>query len=350
MVAVKTDALPRKPVASLSPALDFATKKRLLREMLFARRFEQRCYEAYVERKIGGFLHLYPGQEACAHGVLEAARPGHDYVITGYRDHIHAIKCGADPKAVMAELYGKETGLCKGRGGSMHLFDVEHHFMGGYALVGGPFPLAVGMAKALKLQGSDAISICFLGDAANNQGTFHESLNMASLWKLPVLFVCENNLYGIGTRIDRSTAVVDQYKRVCGYDMPATQTDGQDIEAVYAAAKPAVEHVRGGNGPYFLELLTYRYRGHSMSDSNAYRAKEEERMWGKRDPIILLRDRLMKAGALNAADYQAMDEDILQHIEEDIIAHCEAAAEPPASEVEKYVLAENDPYVRGAAR
>ncbi len=330
--------------------MNSADKKRVLREMLFARRFEERCYEAYVERKIGGFLHLYPGQEACVHGVMEAARPGHDYVITGYRDHIHAIKCGCDPKAVMAELFGKETGCSKGRGGSMHLFDVAHRFMGGYALVGGPFPLAVGMAKAIKMKGGDEIAICFLGDAANNQGTFHESLNMAALWKLPVLFVCENNLYGIGTRIDRSTAVVDQYKRVCGYGIPAAQEDGQDVEKVYAAARVAVEHVRGGNGPYFLELLTYRYRGHSMSDSNAYRPKEEERMWSRRDPIIILRDRLIEAGELTMDEYKRMDDEILHEIEHEIIPFAEQSPEPPVEELERYVLAENDPWVRGGAR
>ena len=327
--------------------MNAADKKRLLREMLFARRFEERCYEAYVERKIGGFLHLYPGQEACCHGVLEAARPGHDYVITGYRDHVHAIKCGADPKEVMAELYGKETGSSKGRGGSMHIFDVKHHFMGGYALVGGPFPLAVGMAKAIKMKKTDQISICFLGDAANNQGTFHESLNMAALWELPVLFVCENNLYGIGTRIDRSTAVIDQYKRVCGYNIPSNQVDGQDIEKVYAAAKTAVDHVRSGKGPYFLELLTYRYRGHSMSDSNAYRAKEEERMWGKRDPIIMLRDRLIEAGELSMDEYKRMDDEVLESIENEIIKIAEESPEPKVEELGKYVLADNDPYVRG---
>ena len=327
--------------------MNAADKKRLLREMLFARRFEERCYEAYVERKIGGFLHLYPGQEACAIGVLEAARPGRDYVITGYRDHVHAIKCGADPKEVMAELYGKETGSSKGRGGSMHIFDVEHRFMGGYALVGGPFPLAAGIAKAIQMKGGDDISICFLGDAANNQGTFHEALNMASVWKLPVLYVCENNLYGIGTRIDRSTAVVDQYERVCAYDIPAAQEDGQDIEKVYAAARTAVEHVRSGKGPYFLELLTYRYRGHSMSDSNAYRAKEEERQWSKRDPIIMLRDRLIEAGELTAEEYKAMDTAILDEIEEEIIPFAEQSPEPKVEELEKYVLAENDPWVHG---
>ncbi len=329
--------------------MNVADKKRLLREMLFARRFEERCYEAYVERKIGGFLHLYPGQEACAIGVMEAARPGFDYVVTGYRDHVHAIKCGSDPKAVMAELYGKETGCSKGRGGSMHIFDASVRFMGGYALVGGPFPLAAGMAKAIKMKGGEEIAICFLGDAANNQGTFHESLNMASVWNLPVLYVTENNLYGIGTHIDRSTAVRDQFKRVAGYDIPANQVDGQDIETVYAAAKEAVDHVRSGKGPYFLELMTYRYRGHSMSDSGAYRCKEEEKEWGKRDPIIILRDRLIEAGDYTLDEYEALDKAILDEIENDIIPFSENSPEPVVAELEKYVLADNDPYVKGGA-
>ena len=330
--------------------MNLADKKRLLREMLFARRFEERCYEAYVERKIGGFLHLYSGEEACVHGVLEAAKVGHDYVITSYRDHVHAIKCGADPKKVMAELYARETGSSKGRGGSMHIFDVEHRFMGGYALVGGPFPLAAGMAKAIKMKGGDEIVICFLGDAANNQGTFHESLNMAKLWDLPVLYVCENNLYGIGTRIERSTAVIDQYKRVSGYNIPSTQEDGQDIEKVFKAAKKAVNHVRSGKGPYFLELMTYRYRGHSMSDSNAYRSKDEERMWSNRDPIIMLRDRLIEAGELTKADYKAMDTEVLDEIEDEIIAFAESSPEPRVDELQKYTLAENDPWVYGEGR
>jgi len=327
--------------------VNLADKKRLLRELVFARRFEERCYEAYVERKIGGFLHLYSGQEACCYGVLEAARPGYDYVVTGYRDHIHAIKCGADPKAVMAELFSKQTGLSKGRGGSMHLFDVEHNFMGGYALVGGPFPLAAGIAKALQMKKSDQIAICFLGEGANNQGTFHESLNMAKLWNLPVLYVCENNLYGIGTRVDRSTAVVDQYKRVSGYNIPSAQEDGQDVEKVYEAAQVAVDHVRAGQGPYFLELMTYRYRGHSMSDSNAYRAKQEERMWSKRDPIIMLRDRLIEAGEMTKQDYHDLDTEVLDGIENEIIPFADSSPEPGIEELEYYVLAEDDPYVHG---
>lgn len=324
-------------------------KKRLLQEMIFARRFEEACYQGAQERKIGGFVHLYPGQEACAHGVMEAARPGKDYVITGYRDHIHAIKCGADPKEVMAELFGKETGSSKGRGGSMHIFDVEHRFMGGYSLVGGPFPLATGIAKGIQLKGDDDISICFLGDAANNQGTFHESLNMASVWKLPVLYICENNLYGIGTRIDRSTSELDQYKRAAVYNIPSVQADGQDIEKVYEAAKIAVDHVRGGKGPYFLELMTYRYRGHSMSDSNAYRAKDEESEWAKRDPINLLRDRLIESGDMTMEAYQALDKAIIENIDDEIVKFAEDSPQPNIADLEKYVLAENDPYVRGGA-
>lgn len=314
-------------------------KKRVLREMVLARRFEERCYQAYIERKIGGFLHLYPGQEACCQGVLEAARPGHDYVITGYRDHVHAIKCGADPKAVMAELYGKETGVSKGRGGSMHIFDVKNHFMGGYALVGGPFPLAAGIAKAIQLKGGDEISICFLGDAANNQGTFHETLNMAAVYKLPVLFVCENNQYGIGTAIDRSTAVVDQFKRVCGYEIQASQCDGQDFDVVYEHAKKAVAYVRNGNGPYFLELMTYRYRGHSMSDSRGYRTREEEELWKQRDPIFILRDRLIDAGAMTLDEFHALEKDTDNYIENEVIKFAEESPEPNVADLEKYVLA-----------
>jgi pyruvate dehydrogenase E1 component alpha subunit len=232
----------------------------------------------------------------------------------------------------------------------MHIFDVEHRFMGGYALVGGPFPLAAGMAKAIKMKGGDEIAICFLGDAANNQGTFHESLNMAKVWNLPVLYVCENNLYGIGTRIDRSTAVIDQYKRVSGYDIPSAQEDGQDVEKVFKAAKKAVNHVRSGKGPYFLELMTYRYRGHSMSDSNAYRSKDEEREWSGRDPIIMLRDRLIKAGEMTKQNYKALDTEILDEIEDEIIAFSEASPEPRVDELQKYTFAENDSWVYGGGR
>ena len=322
-----------------------ADKKRLLREMIFYRRFEDRTFEAYMERKIGGFLHLYTGQEAVATGVLEMARTGqgtdNDYVITGYRDHVHAIKTGAAPREVMAELYGKETGSSKGRGGSMHIFDASQNFMGGYALVGQPFPLAAGLALGCKHKGTDQIAICFLGDGANNQGTFHETMNMAKIWNLPVLFVCENNQYAIGTHINRSTAVVDQYKRVCAYDMEASQHDGMDIDVVMKAAKKAIDFVRSGKGPYFIEFMTYRYRGHSMSDAKGYRTKEEEAEWQKRDPIKIYSDRLIKAGIIKAADIKAMEKAIDDEIENDIIKFAEESPEPKVEELTKYVLDDN---------
>ena len=315
-----------------------ADQKRLLREMIFYRRFEERCFEAYMERKIGGFLHLYSGQEAVATGVLEMAKTGHDYVITGYRDHVHAIKSGAPAREVMAELYGKETGSSRGRGGSMHIFDPTAHFMGGYALVGQPFPLAAGLAMACKHKGTDQIAICFLGDGANNQGTFHETMNMASVWKLPVLFVCENNQYAIGTRIDRSTAVLDQYKRVCAYNMEASQHDGQDIDTVMEAAKKAIDHVRSGKGPYFIEYMTYRYRGHSMSDAGAYRTKEEVELWQKRDPILIYSGKLKKAGVITDADIKAMEKSVDDEIENDVIKFAEESPEPRVEDLNKFVL------------
>jgi pyruvate dehydrogenase E1 component alpha subunit len=320
-------------------------RKRLLREMIFYRRFEDRCFEAYMERKIGGFLHLYSGQEAVATGVLESARVGHDYVITGYRDHVHALKCGTDPKKMMAELFGKETGCSRGRGGSMHIFDPTVNFMGGYALVGQPFPLAAGLAMACKHKKTDQIAICFLGDGANNQGTFHETLNMASVWKLPVLFVCENNLYAIGTSIDRSTAVTDQYKRVSGYNIPSSQHDGQDLDTVMEAAAKAVEHVRSGKGPYFIEFMTYRYRGHSMSDAKGYRTREEEAEWVKRDPITIWSDKLKKEKLVSDTDIKAMEKEIDAEIENEIIKFAEDSPEPKVEDLTKYVL-DDDPDPR----
>ncbi|UCE89008.1 MAG: pyruvate dehydrogenase (acetyl-transferring) E1 component subunit alpha, partial [Pseudomonadota bacterium] len=289
----------------------------------------------------GGFLHLYTGQEAVATGVLEAARPGHDYVITGYRDHVHAIKSGAPAREVMAELYGKETGSSRGRGGSMHIFDPDAHFMGGYALVGQPFPLAAGLALGCKRKRTDQIAICFLGDGANNQGTFHETMNMASVWELPVLFVCENNLYAIGTHIDRSTAVRDQYKRVCGYEIEASQHDGMDIDVVMEAAGKAVDYVRSNSKPYFIEFMTYRFRGHSMSDAKGYRTKDEEAEWQQRDPIYIYSERLKEQGVVTAEDIKAMEKEIDDEIENDIIKFAEESPEPRVEDLKKYVLDDN---------
>lgn len=322
-----------------------ADRKRLLREMIFFRRFEDRTFEAYMERKIGGFLHLYSGQEAVATGVLEMARTGGgdtgDYVITGYRDHIHAIKSGAPAREVMAELYGKETGSSRGRGGSMHIFDPTANFMGGYALVGQPFPLAAGLAMGCKMKKTDQIAICFLGDGANNQGTFHETMNMASVWNLPVLFVCENNQYAIGTHIDRSTAVRDQYKRVCGYNMEASQHDGMDIDVVMPAAKKAVDYVRKNSKPYFIEFMTYRFRGHSMSDAKGYRTKEEEAEWEKRDPIKIYSKHLLKDKVITEADIKQMEQEVQDEIENDIIKFAEESPEPNIADLNKYVLDDN---------
>ena len=326
-----------------------ADKKRLLREMIFYRRFEDRTFEAYMERKIGGFLHLYSGQEAVATGVLEKAMLGkgtdNDYVITGYRDHVHALKAGAPAREVMAELYGKETGSSRGRGGSMHIFDPTVNFMGGYALVGQPFPLAAGLAMGCKHKGTKQIAICFLGDGANNQGTFHETMNMAKVWNLPVLFVCENNGYAIGTHIDRSTAVKDQYKRVCAYDMEASQHDGMDIETVMEAAETAIDFVRSGKGPYFIEFMTYRFRGHSMSDAKGYRTREEEIEWEKRDPIKIFSKRLIEQGLITEDDIKAMEKDIDTEMENDIIKFSEESPEPKVEDLHKFVL-DDDPDPR----
>ena len=323
-----------------------ADKKRLLREMIFFRRFEDRTFEAYMERKIGGFLHLYSGQEAVATGVLEMANVGqgekNDYVITGYRDHVHAIKTGAPAREVMAELYGKENGSSKGRGGSMHIFDASQNFMGGYALVGQPFPLAAGLAMGCKHKGTDQIAICFLGDGANNQGTFHETMNMASVWNLPVLFVCENNGYAIGTHIDRSTAQLDQYKRVdTAYNMKSSQHEGMDIENVMPAAKAAIDYVRKEQKPYFIEFMTYRFRGHSMSDAKGYRTKEEEAEWEKRDPIKIFSKTLIDAKIITAKDIKAMEKEIDDEIENDIIKFAEEGPEPRVEDLNKYVLDDN---------
>jgi pyruvate dehydrogenase E1 component alpha subunit len=208
--------------------------------------------------------------------------------------------------------------------------------------VGGPFPLAAGLGKGIQMKGGDEIAICFLGDAANNQGTFHETMNMVALYKLPVLFVCENNQYGIGTAITRSTAVVDQYKRVCGYGIESAQCDGQDVEVVYEHARRAVDYVRSRKGPYFLELLTYRYRGHSMSDSRSYRSREEEEMWKKRDPIFILRDRLIEEGALTMEEFQKLEKEIDDYIENEVVRFAEESPEPDVKDLEKYVFADRE--------
>jgi pyruvate dehydrogenase E1 component alpha subunit len=260
-------------------------------QMVLIRRLEEESANLYQQGKIGGFLHLYIGQEAVSSGII-SARQSQDRVITAYRDHGVAISCGMEPKIVFAELLGKETGCSHGRGGSMHLADVKLNFWGGHAIVGGHLPLAAGMALADKYRGSDAVTICMFGDGATNIGYFHEALNLSMVWKLPVLWVCENNQYGMGTAVERASAVSEIRQKANGYGMPNERVDGMDLLAVHEAAQNAIEQVRS-DGPFLLEAITYRYRGHSMGDPERYREKEEIEKWRKEDPIGIFRSKLI---------------------------------------------------------
>ena len=273
---------------------------KLYEQMVLSREFEEACAEQYAKGQITGFLHLYSGQEAVAVGAT-AGLHRDDYILSAYREHAQAIVRGADPKRVMAELFGRSTGVCKGKGGSMHLFDPGLNFMGGYAIVGGQFPVAVGLAFAARYRGEDRLAACFFGDGAVNQGNFHEGLNWARLWELPVLFVCENNFYGIGTEVHRSSAIPDIHKRTCGYDIPSEKVDGMDVIAVYQAVKHAAEWVRSHGRPYLIEAVTYRFRGHSMADPAKYRSPAEHDVWKARDPIPNFGRRLVAEGVASQA-------------------------------------------------
>ena len=280
--------------------------KQLLYDIILARLFEQAAAEQYTQGKIGGFLHLYPGEEAVAVGSLRAADPG-DYVVSTYREHVHALVRGTPAKAVMAELFGASGGCCGGYGGSMHLFDMERRFLGGYAIVGETFPIAIGAAYWLKLNELPDVVLCYFGDGAVNQGTFHESLNMAALWKLPVLFICENNHYQIGTEIHRHSAIPEIHRRACAYGMDAKHVDGMDVLAVYDATKDALQHVRAGNGPYLLECETYRFRGHSMADSGAYRSELEVAELKARGPLLTFKARALEQAWIDEAELTELE-------------------------------------------
>lgn len=288
---------------------------KMYEQMVLCREFEESCAEQYTKGNITGFLHLYSGQEAVAVGAT-AGLHRDDYISSAYREHAQAIVRGANPSRVMAELFGKATGMCKGKGGSMHLFDPELSFMGGYAIVGGQFPIATGLAFASKFRKEDRISACFFGDGAVNQGTFHESLNWARLWELPVLFVCENNFYGIGTSVGRASALADIYKRSCGYDTPAVRVDGMDVIAVYEAVKWGAEWVRENSRPYLIEALTYRFRGHSMADPGKYRSAAEVELWKTRDPIPSFTKRLVEEGIAGQAELDAIRERCVVTVQE----------------------------------
>lgn len=300
--------------------------------MALLRRFEEKAGQAYGQKKIQGFCHLYIGQEAVAVGSQYALEPD-DYMLTGYRDHAHPIARGADPGMIMAELFGRYGGYSKGRGGSMHLFDVEHHWYGGYGIVGGQIPLAAGMAFASKYRGEDRVTACFFGDAAANQGSFHETFNMAAKWKLPVIYVCENNRYGMGTDIARVSAEAEIYKRAVAYKMRGEKVDGQDVLAVYEMMKELADHCRAGKGPVLLEMNTYRYRGHSMSDAATYRTKEEvEEERANKDPILRLKDHLLKKKIASESGLEKLHEDINKQCDA-AVAFADASPEPPIEEL-----------------
>jgi pyruvate dehydrogenase E1 component alpha subunit len=280
----------------------------IFREMVLMRKFEEKAQEMYEARNIGGFLHLYIGQEAVASGFTWPIEP-QDYIIGAYREHSQALARCADPRRIMAELFGKRDGLSRGKGGSMHLFDKERRFLGGTAIVGGGLPLAAGVGFAINYRDENAICLCFFGDGAVNEGSFHESLNLASLWNLPVLFVCENNLYAMGTAVERGSAVPNLYRRAQCYAMQVETVDGMDVLAVCETAERCIRTVKQEKRPIFVEAVTYRFHGHSMSDPGRYRTREEIEDYRRRDPIVVFRNVLVSEGILSSeeADHIAAD-------------------------------------------
>ena len=315
-------------------------ERRMLRQMLLIRRFEEKAAEAYALGKIGGFCHLYIGQEAVGVGSLAALRAD-DYVISSYREHGQALARGVPANAVMAELYGKATGCSSGKGGSMHLFDAGRRFLGGHGIVGGHIPLAAGIGFAIRYKKGDQVCICYFGEAAVNIGAFHEALNMASVYKLPVIFCCENNRYGMGTAFERVAAVTDVVEHACSYDMAAEVVDGMDALAVYAATERAADRARNGGHPTLLEVRTYRYMGHSMSDPlhGVYRTKEEVEEQRKRDPISQLALKLKQEGALDDAALEALDAEVRAETDE-ATRFAEQSPDPDPAELTTHVLAD----------
>jgi pyruvate dehydrogenase E1 component alpha subunit len=309
-------------------------------QMLLIRQFEETAAEMYTRAKIGGYLHLNVGEEATVVGAIAALRP-EDYIVSNYREHGHAIARGVAPKLIMAELFGKATGISKGRGGSMHLADADKHFLGGYGIVGASLPLAVGAALASQYRDSTAVTMSLFGEGATNIGTFHESMNLASLWNLPLVFLCVNNLYAMGKRVDEDSAVKEIWRKACAYDMAAERVDGMDILAVYEATTRAVDRARQEHRPTLLEAMTYRYRTHSMADVGRYRTAEEVEQWRRRDPILTFRQKLEKAGLLDAAQAQAIAAEVDQTVRE-AVRFAEASPFPEASTLYDYVYCPSD--------
>jgi len=327
-----------KSAPGTPPAMTREEEVRAYRDMLLIRRFEEKAGQMYGMGLIGGFCHLYIGQEAVVVGVLGVAGEG-DQIITGYRDHGHMLACGMDPKGVMAELTGREGGYSRGKGGSMHMFSREKNFYGGHGIVGAPAPIGTGLAFANKYRGNDRVSLTFFGDGAANQGQVYESFNMAELWRLPVVYIIENNQYAMGTSITRSSAQTNLSKRGVSFNIPGEQVDGMDVRAVRAAAAKAIEWCRAGKGPYILEMLTYRYRGHSMSDPAKYRAKEEvNKMRQEHDAIEQVRHRLIEGG-MSEEELKEIDKEIRAVVAE-AAEFAQASPEPDPSELWTDVLAD----------
>jgi pyruvate dehydrogenase E1 component subunit alpha len=314
---------------------------RLVHEMLRIRRFEEKCAELYSAGKIRGFLHLYIGEEAVAVGAMRALTP-QDAVVATYREHGHALARGISMDRLMAEMYGKHEGCSRGRGGSMHVFDAQARFYGGNAIVGGGLPVAVGLALADQMQQRPRVTACFFGDGATAEGEFHESLNLAALWKLPVLFLCENNLYAMGTRLERAQSQTDLATKARSYLMPAEPVDGMDVLAVEAATTRAADAVRRGEGPAFLELRTYRFRAHSMFDAELYRDKSEVEAWKQRDPIAMLTASLKERGLATDASIAALETSVADEIDR-AVQFAEAGTWEPIEDLLKDVYTPVEP-------
>lgn len=313
-------------------------------EMLLWRKFEEKAGQLYIQQKIRGFCHLYIGQEAVVAGSCEAMEEG-DKVITAYRDHVHPIALGVSPKEVMAELYGKKTGIVKGKGGSMHMFSKEKNFFGGHGIVGGQVPLGAGIAFADKYRGDKNVTLTYMGDGAVRQGAFHEALNMAMTWKLPVIFIIENNNYAMGTSVERTSNVKDLYKLGHAYEMPSEAVNGMDVEAVYEAVKKAADRARKGDGPTLLEMKTYRYKGHSMSDPAKYRTKEEVEDYKKQDPIQQVLDVIIKNKFASDEELEAIQERVKVEVDE-CVKFSEESPFPDASELYEDVYSQADyPFI-----
>src|SRR5688572_14195939 len=329
-MAQKTAIQPKLPAA---PDVDPGLARRIYNDMVLIRRFEEKAAEAYALGKIGGFLHLYIGEEAVAVGATSAMRPD-DYAIAAYREHGHCLAKGSDPRRAMAELYGRIDGLSKGKGGSMHLFDKKHNFLGGHAIVGAHLPLATGAAFAIKYRGGDQVVACYFGDGAVPEGEFHEAMNLAALWKLPVIFICENNRYAMGTAIHRALSQTEVWRFAETYGMPGEAVDGMDVLAMRDAVGRAVEGARKDRTPTLIEARTYRFRGHSMRDpaGSVYRTKEEVEREKERDPIALFTERCFRDGILGEADVKTMEKDVFDRVDE-AVAFAEASPEPPPEEL-----------------